>query len=69
MENDFMLPIEDVEKIAGELYETYSEAVGGVAFNGDPLPMWEEFRADESKKKQSDAWVKVAEQALQIGLE
>lgn len=54
----------DVEAIAGRLYSVYCEAVGGKAFNGDPLPKWEEFRADPSKQKQSDAWVKVADAAL-----
>lgn len=49
------------EHIAGRLYEIYCKAVGGVAFNGDPLPDWDTFRADPSKKKQSDAWVAVAE--------
>lgn len=52
-----------METLAGQLYEAYCEAVGGKAFNGDPLPKWEQFRADPSKKKQSDAWVKVAETA------
>ena len=56
----------DVKAIAGALYETYCEAVGGVAFNGDPLPKWEEFSADESKKKQSDGWIAVAKRALDI---
>jgi len=48
------------EDFAGHLYEGYCNAVGGVAFNGDPLPSWQEFRADETKKKQSNAWVIVA---------
>lgn len=30
----------DIETIAGLLYEHYCDAVGGVAFNGDPLPNW-----------------------------
>lgn len=50
---------------AGLLYETYCEAVGGVAFNGDPLPKWEEFSRDASKTKQSDAWIAVAKKALE----
>lgn len=54
----------DIEAIAGILYAVYCEKVGGVAFNGAPLPKWEEFRADETKKKQSDAWVAVAQKAL-----
>ncbi len=49
-----------IEEFAGLLYETYCQAVGGKAFNGDTLPRWEEFRADPTKQKQSDAWVEVA---------
>ena len=45
---------------AALLYDAYCKAVGGVAFNGDPLPDWEAFRADPSKQKQSDAWIEVA---------
>jgi len=49
------------EKLAGELYEEYCIAVGGKAFNGDPLPNAEEFFNDPSKNKQADAWIRVAE--------
>lgn len=52
------------EELAEELYEAYCVAVGGKAFNGDNLPSWKEFRNDPSKKKQSDAWIVVAETAL-----
>ena len=55
---------EQSEETAGKLYETYCTEVGGKAFNGDILPGWKEFRADKSKKKQSDAWVQVAITAL-----
>lgn len=48
------------EDRAGHFYETYCKAVGGVAFNGDPLPSWAEFRADTEKLKQSNAWLAVA---------
>ena len=58
--------MDGIESIAGELYTAYCDKVGGIAFNGDPLPVWGEFRADESKKKQSDAWVAVAERAQDI---
>ena len=54
------------ETLAAELYHEYCNAVGGKAFNGDPLPTWEEFRADRTKDKQSDAWVVVAEKACLI---
>lgn len=45
---------------ASQLYEVYCAAVGGRAFNGDPLPHWTAFRSDPAKKKQSDAWLEVA---------
>ena len=54
----------DMEKLAGIMYTVYCKAVGGKAFNGDPLPGWEEFRADDSKQKQSDAWVETAKAAF-----
>jgi len=55
----------DTEAFAGRLYEKYCQSVGGTAFNGEPLPSWEEFRSDQSKLKQSDAWVNVASLAIE----
>lgn len=46
--------------LAKRLYDTYCEAVGGVAFNGDKLPNSEEFFTDNSKIKQREAWKMVA---------
>lgn len=54
----------NIDEHAGLLYETYCKAVGGKAFNGDPLPEWRTFRDDASKSKQSDAWMAVAEASL-----
>ena len=54
----------DIEGKAKELYEVYCESVGGVAWNGDPLPSWEEFSADSTKETQADGWRRVAERAL-----
>lgn len=45
-----------IEAKAGELYAAYCAAVGGKAFNGDQLPAWDEFRKDESKTLQANAW-------------
>lgn len=56
----------NMEEFAGELYDEYCEKVGGVNFKGDPLPSWEEFRGDATKKKQSDAWVAVATHAFEV---
>jgi len=53
-------PVNLCEKLAGECYEAYCVAVGGRAFNGDVLPSWLIFRADPTKRKQSDAWLQVA---------
>lgn len=36
-----MRPLQDV--IAELIYTEYCKAVGGVAFNGDPLPDWDTF--------------------------
>jgi|AntRauTorcE11897_2_1112592.scaffolds.fasta_scaffold57136_2 hypothetical protein len=54
------------EYVAGELYRVYCEAVGGIAFNGDPLPDWDTFYSDESKQKQSNAWLEAADRAMEI---
>lgn len=56
----------DMEQIAGQLYETYCHLVGGIAFNGDALPNWEEFSKDESKQKQANGWRGVASKALEV---
>lgn len=53
----------NIEEIAGRMYSAYCAAVGGTAFNGDPLPDWPTFRADPEKRKQSDAWVAAAKAA------
>lgn len=50
----------DTDSIASYLYSAYSAGVGGVAYNGDKLPTWDEFAADPNKQKQADAWRYVA---------
>lgn len=52
------------DTIAKELYDAYGEGVGGVAFNGDPLPSWEVFIADTAKTKQAQAWLKAADRVI-----
>jgi hypothetical protein len=54
------------EEIAEHLYATYCHNVGGKAFNGDPLPLWQEFRSDPKKKIQSDAWLATAVRAVEL---
>lgn len=56
----------NIEEHAALLYQTYCAAVGGLAFNGDPLPDWETFASDPGKTKQVDAWLAVARQSLNI---
>jgi hypothetical protein len=57
----------DLREDANTAYTAYCRAVGGVAFNGDPLPTWEEFSSDDSKQKQVNAWIEVA-RALYVGM-
>lgn len=52
------------EQIARVMYDNYCIAVGGKAFNGDPLPNSEEFFTDESKTKQATAWIVAAQNAI-----
>jgi hypothetical protein len=52
------------ENLAGSFYTIYCQEVGGKAFNGDPLPTWEEFSKDPNKQKQANGWRAVAESAL-----
>ena len=59
----------NLERAAGQLYEVYCKAVGGVNFRDDPLPDWDTFRADESKRKQSDGWLAVAKTWLSLRVE
>ena len=54
------------EIVAQELYEIYCKAVGGVAFNGDPLPDWKSFSRDKSKEKQVKAWLAAADRAMDL---
>lgn len=53
-----------LQQLAGRLYDRYCAAVGGRAFNGDPLPGWNEFLADPAKSKQSNAWIEAAREIL-----
>ncbi len=53
-------------EVADQLYTTYCAGVGGKAWNDDPLPDWETFRADPAKKLQSDAWLAAADRAIEI---
>lgn len=56
----------NAETVAGCLYTTYCKAVGGKAFNGDPLPDWKTFRADPTKQKQVKAWVETSQTAIDL---
>ncbi len=54
-----------VTEKAIELYDVYTAAVGGKAWDGRPLPSGAEFMSDPSKQKQADAWRAVAVHAVQ----
>lgn len=49
------------EELAKRMYDAYCLAVGGKAFNGDPLPSWELFSVDPSKQLQVNGWLKAAQ--------
>jgi hypothetical protein len=57
----------DIETQANRIYTAYCKAVGGVAFNGNPLPDWKDFSGDPTKAKQANAWREAARASL--GLE
>lgn len=42
-----------VEAMTQLAYGEYCKAVGGTAFNGDPLPEWKQFSSDAKKTKTS----------------
>lgn len=48
---------DEVGRIA---WNTYSKAVGGKAFNGDPLPTWDAMCADAKKENLVVAWKRCA---------
>jgi acyl carrier protein len=52
--------VNKVNEVAVVLWGAYSRGVGGVAFNGDPLPDWATFAGDPAKKTQSEAWLLAA---------
>ncbi len=55
---------EAFEALAGRLYNTYCVAVGGKAFNGDPLPLWKDFSDDAKKAVQANGWRAVAVESI-----
>lgn len=56
--------MDNTEQLAHTLYDTYCAAVGGKAFNGDPLPSSAEFFGDPAKETQANAWRIVAQTAM-----
>lgn len=50
--------------VAEIIYTEYCRSVGGVSYNGDPLPNWEEFSNDPEKTKQANAWLDAAQKAI-----
>lgn len=54
-----------VTDCAVNLYDIYTEAVGGMTYDGKPLPSGEEFMKDPAKQKQANGWRAIAESLLQ----
>ncbi len=52
-----------------ELYDVYTAAVGGKAWDGRPLPSGTEFMHDPAKQKQANAWRAVAEHVIKLPVE
>lgn len=55
-----------IEIVAKEAYTAYCVAVGGRAFNGDPLPDWNTFKSDPKKQPQVIGWKAAAHRAVQV---
>lgn len=53
-----------IDQKAIELYDIYTAAVGGKAWNGDPLPCGKDFLADPTKQTQANGWRAVAAHVL-----
>ena len=53
-----------IDQKAIELYDIYTAAVGGKAWNGDPLPCGKDFLADPTKQTQANGWRAVAAHIL-----
>lgn len=53
-----------LESLARQAYDTYTEKVGGVAWNGDKLPPASEFFEDPAKQLQANAWRYALESVL-----
>lgn len=62
-------PRTSADILADELYTIYCKSVGGVAFNGDKLPTWDEFRIDPNKEVQYNAWIAIAEFTLGVDMD
>lgn len=56
------------EALARAMYDSYSGATGGVAYNGAPLPHSDEFFEDPRAQKQANAWRHVALNIVDIGV-
>jgi len=55
--------IEDL-RLAGVAYTAYAKAVGNRAYNGDPLPTWDQMQADPAKARLVEAWTIAASAAV-----
>jgi hypothetical protein len=52
-------------ELGGVAYTAYAAAVGGKAFNGDPLPTWKAMVADPAKERLVEAWSIAADAVIE----
>jgi hypothetical protein len=55
---------EVIDQISGRAYAAYCESVGGIAFNGDVLPLWPDVR-----ENLREAWRAATRATLQYAVE
>ena len=53
-----------IDQKATELYDIYTAAVGGKAWDGKPLPCGKDFMSDPTKQTQANGWRAVAAHIL-----
>lgn len=51
---------EKIERLAKVAWDAYKRTVGGVTFNGDPMPEWDAMIADGTKQKIVAGWREAA---------
>lgn len=52
------------DKLGQTAWDTYNLNVGGKAVNGDPLPTWEQLKADPKRTHIVTGWISAAQAAV-----